>query len=33
MIWYPSVRLLRQRRVGEWQEVFEEASERLRAGR
>lgn len=26
MIWYPSVRLLRQRRLGEWGEVLEEVS-------
>lgn len=30
MVWYPSVRLLRQRRVGEWAEVLEEV--RLRLG-
>lgn len=26
MIWYPSVRLLRQRRIGDWSEVLEEVS-------
>jgi tetratricopeptide (TPR) repeat protein len=26
MIWYPSVRLLRQRRIGDWREVLEEVS-------
>ena len=26
MIWYPSVRLLRQRRVGDWNEVLQEVS-------
>ncbi|HEU4441692.1 MAG TPA: tetratricopeptide repeat protein [Burkholderiales bacterium] len=26
MIWYPSVRLLRQRRIGEWREVLQEVS-------
>jgi ADP-heptose:LPS heptosyltransferase len=30
MIWYPSVRLVRQRRIGEWQEVLDEVSRRLR---
>lgn len=33
MAWYPSVRLVRQRRVGEWSEVLEEISNRLRAWR
>jgi len=32
MIWYPSVRLLRQQRLGDWSTVFEEVSRRLRAG-
>ena len=31
MIWYPSVRLLRQQRLGDWSTVFEELSRRLRA--
>ena len=31
MIWYPSVRLLRQQRLGDWSAVFEEVSRRLRA--
>jgi hypothetical protein len=31
MIWYPSVRLLRQRKVAEWDEVLAEVSARLRA--
>jgi tetratricopeptide (TPR) repeat protein len=30
MIWYPSVRLVRQRRLGEWGEVLDEVSSRLR---
>jgi tetratricopeptide (TPR) repeat protein len=31
MVWYPSVRLLRQQRLGDWSAVFEEVSRRLRA--
>jgi hypothetical protein len=31
MAWYPSVRLLRQRRVGEWEEVLEEVCRGLRS--
>ena len=29
MVWYPSVRLLRQRRVGDWTDVLEEVSRRI----
>jgi hypothetical protein len=29
MAWYPSVRLLRQRRVGDWTDVLEEVARRL----
>ncbi|MGH8726094.1 MAG: tetratricopeptide repeat protein, partial [Burkholderiales bacterium] len=32
MVWYPSVRLLRQREVAQWGEVLDEVSRRLRAG-
>ena len=31
MIWYPSVRLLRQQQLGDWSAVFDEVSRRLRA--
>jgi tetratricopeptide (TPR) repeat protein len=29
--WYPTMRLIRQRRLGEWKEVFDAMAERLRA--
>ena len=32
MLWYPSVRLLRQGTVGEWGDVLQEVSRRLQAG-
>ena len=32
MVWYPSVRLLRQQKVGEWGDVLQEVSRRLQAG-
>jgi tetratricopeptide (TPR) repeat protein len=32
MVWYPSVRLVRQRNVGEWADVLQEVSRRLQAG-
>jgi ADP-heptose:LPS heptosyltransferase len=28
--WYPSMRLLRQRKVGDWEELFERAEAELR---
>ena len=31
MIWYPSVRLLRQQKVGQWSEVLDEVSRRIRS--
>jgi tetratricopeptide (TPR) repeat protein len=32
MVWYPSVRLVRQQHVGEWTDVLEEVSRRIRSG-
>ena len=31
MIWYPSVRLIRQQKVGQWSDVLEEVSRRIRS--
>jgi hypothetical protein len=32
MVWYPSVRLVRQQQLGEWGDVLQQVSSRLRAG-
>ena len=32
MIWYPSVRLLRQQKVAQWNDVLDEVSRRIRSG-
>jgi len=32
IVWYPSVRLIRQRQVGEWSDVLQEVSRRIGAG-
>ncbi|HSA91148.1 MAG TPA: tetratricopeptide repeat protein [Burkholderiales bacterium] len=32
IVWYPSVRLVRQRRVGEWSDVLQEVSRRIGTG-